>query len=230
MNEPSGKGKTLWEMVVERVRGNNSNGHSTTVSFHNPMDLRVGAGFPMAFANGPESEDFDFTVQEIREYVRRIAGQEFQFTDYALHGLNKKTFDADQAMTARLRVMPNAAGGQEKVLLRLYDEFAFAEDFLAVVKDESGVFEATDDDGTKAAFTRINDLRESYEAVVLVVSETTEDGKAAPKKTSTVKVEYWDYWREMELGAGNTTKEFIFVEMSSETGWFQIWRGREFFE
>jgi hypothetical protein len=227
MNEASGKGKTLWEMLVERVKGNNSNGHSTTVSFHNPLDLRVGAAFPMAFANGPELENFDFTVQEIREYVRRIAGQEFQFTDYALRGLNKKTFDADQALMYRLRVMPNAAGGQEKLLLRLYDEFAFAEDFLAVVKDESGVFETTDE-GTKASFDRINGLRESYEAVVMVVSETGEDGKA--KKTSSVKVEYWDYWREMELGVGNTTKEFIFVEMDSETGWIQIWRGREFFE
>ena len=24
-------------------------------------------------------------------------------------------------------------------------------------------------------------------------------------------------------------KEFVFVEMNSDTGWFQIWRGREFF-
>ena len=63
----------------------------------------------------------------------------------------------------------------------------------------------------------------------MVVSETTADGKAPPGKTSSVKLEYWDYWRDVEIGAGKSAKEFLFVEMNSETGWFQIWRGREFF-
>jgi len=38
-----------------------------------------------------------------------------------------------------------------------------------------------------------------------------------------------DYWRDADIGGGNT-KEFVFVEMNSVTGWFQIWRGREFFQ
>ena len=78
-------------------------------------------------------------------------------------------------------------------------------------------------------FTRINDVRESYEAAVLVVAETTAEGKAPPGKTSTARLEYWDYWREIDIGGGKTAKEFLFVEMNSDTGWFQIWRGREFF-
>jgi hypothetical protein len=63
-----------------------------------------------------------------------------------------------------------------------------------------------------------------------VVKETTLDGKAATGKTSGQKIEYWDYWRDVDLGGGKTAKEFVFVEMNSDTGWFQIWRGREFFE
>ena len=99
-----------------------------------------------------------------------------------------------------------------------------------MVKDTTGLFKVTDDkSGAEATFSRINDLRESYQAAVLVVSETTPDGKGAPGKVSPAKVEYWDYWRDADIGAGKTAKEFVFVEMNSDTGWFQIWRGREFF-
>ena len=97
-------------------------------------------------------------------------------------------------------------------------------------QDTTGAFEVTDDkSGAKETFSRINDLRESYEAAVLVVSETTPDGKASSAKTSPLKIEYWDYWRDVDIGGGNTAKEFLFVELNSDTGWFQIWRGREFF-
>jgi hypothetical protein len=224
---PENQGKTLWEMLMERLhRGGNGAG----IAFANPLDLRVGSAVAVAHANGPDYADYDFTVQEIREYNRRIQGQEFHFTDYVLRGVNSKTIDADDILPARLRVVPNQAGAHDSLLLRLYDEFEFAEDFLAVVKDTTGLFKTTDDkSGAEATYSRINDLRESYQAAVLAVAETTTDGKGAPGKVSPDKVEYWDYWREVDIGAGKTAKEFIFVEMNSDTGWFQIWRGREFF-
>ena len=99
-----------------------------------------------------------------------------------------------------------------------------------MVKDTTGLFKVTDDkSGAEATYSRINDLRESYQAAVLIVAETTPDGRGAPGKVSPDKVEYWDYWRESDIGANKTAKEFIFVEMNSDTGWFQIGRGREFF-
>ena len=224
---PENQGKTLWEMLMERVRGS---GNGAGIAFANPLDLRVGAPVPVAFANGPEFADFSFTVQEIREYTRRIQGQEFRFTDYVLRGINTKTPDADVIMPLRLRVVPNQAGANDTLLLRLYDEFEFAEDFLAVVKDTTGLFKVTEDQsGAEATFSRINDLRESYQAAVLVVAATAADGKGATGKVSPAKVEYWDYWRDADIGGGKTAKEFVFVEMNSDTGWFQIWRGREFF-
>ena len=221
------KGKTLWEMLCERVRGT---GNGTGIAFDNPLDLRINSAVAVAFANGPEFADYDFAVQEIREYNRRIGGQEFRFTDYVLNGTNRKSFDAAQAMPARLRAVPNAAGSHDTLLLRLYDEFAFAEDFLAVVKDTTGIFETKDDQtGATESFSRINDLRDSYEAAVLVVTATTPDGKAVPAKAAPAKIEYWDYWRDVDIGGGKSAKEFLFVEMNSDTGWFQIWRGREYF-
>jgi hypothetical protein len=225
--EPENKGKTLWEMLQERLHGS-SNGAG--IAFANPLDLRLGSAVAVAYANGPEFTDYNFAVQEIREYNRRIEGQEFRFTDYVLRGVNTKSPDANDILVARLRVMPNQAGAHDALLLRLYDEFAFAEDFLGVVKDATGLFKVTDDKtGAETTFARINDLRESYQAAVLVVSETTPDGKGATGKVSPAKIEYWDYWRDADIGGGKTAKEFIFVEMNSDTGWFQIWRGREFF-
>jgi hypothetical protein len=225
--EPENKGKTLWEMLLERLHGS-SNGAG--IAFANPLDLRVGSAVAVAYANGPEFADYNFTVQEIREYNRRIGTQEFRFTDYVLRGVNTKSPDADDTLAARLRVVPNQAGAHDALLLRLYDEFEFAEDFLGVVKDTTGLFKMTDDkSGAEETFSRINDLRESYQAAVLVVSETTPDGKGATGKVSPAKIEYWDYWRDADIGGGKTAKGFVFVEMNSDTGWFQIWRGREFF-
>jgi hypothetical protein len=222
------QGKTLWEMMLARIRGGSGNGAG--LAFYNPRDLRVGSAVPVAFANGPEFANHDFSVQEIQEYTRRLDGQDHRFTDYVLSGVNAKSFEAEQVLSARVRAVPNLAGAHDALLLRLYDEFAFAEDFLAVVKDTTGVFEITDDaSGAVDTFKRINDLHDSYQAAVLRVGATTADGKATPGKVTPARIEYWDYWRDADLGSGKTGKEFVFIEMNSDTGWFQIWRGREFF-
>jgi hypothetical protein len=225
MAEPE-KGKTLWEMFTERLKGG---GDGEGIAFLNPLDLRVDSAVAVSFANGAELADRDFAVREIREYTRRIGSQDFRFTDYVLNGINKKSPDADAVLVARLRGVPNQAGSHDQLLLRLYDEFAFSEDFLAVLKDDAGIFEVTDEKGIQATFSRINDLGESYETAVLVIAATNPNGKAATGKTTTAKLEYWDYWRDAELGTDAKAKEFIFVEMNSDTGWIQIWRGSEFF-
>jgi hypothetical protein len=223
------KGKTIWEMLMERLH-KGSNGNGAGISFYNPLAFRIGSAVNVPYSNGAELAGYDFTVSEIREYTRRIGGKEFSFSDYVLRGVNKKSFEAEDIRTVRLRTVPNQAGATDSLLLKLEDEFGFAEDFLNVLKDDTGIFEITDDEsGEKATFKRINDLRESYEAAVLVVTDTTPDAKAATGKTSAMKLEYWDYWRDEESGVGKTAKEFVFVEINSDTGWSQIWRGREFF-
>ena len=216
--ESEKQGKTLWEMLCERLH-TGGNGNGAGVAFANPLDLRVGSAVPVAHANGPDFADYNFTVAEIREYTRRLGGQDFRFTDYVLRGINTRSMDADDSKAARVRLVPNQAGAHDALLLQLFDEFEFAEDFLAVVNDTTGLFKITDDrSGVEETYSRINDLRVSYEAAVLVVAETTPD-----------RVEYWDYWRDAGIGGGKTAKEFVFIETNCDTGWFQIWRGREFF-
>src|ERR1017187_817412 len=90
--EPEKQGKTLWEMLQERLHGG---GNGAGIAFANPLDLRVGSAVAVAYANGPEFADYNFATQEIREYTRRIEGQEFRFTDYVLRGINTKSPDAD---------------------------------------------------------------------------------------------------------------------------------------
>jgi hypothetical protein len=225
MPDPVHPGKTLWEMLKERLSKNGSN-----VSFYNPLDFRVGSVVPVANSR-PDFAGFDFSVKEIREYGRRIGGQEFHFTDYVLAGVNTKTFNAEDAVTVRLRAVPNQAGSRDVLLLKLYDEMTFDPGFLEVVKDTTGVFEVTDDKtGATEKYTRINDVKDSYEAAVMVVTGTNDDGTAPPGKISAAKIEYWDYWREVAMSGSQTTKkQFLFVEMNSETGWFQLWQGEEFF-
>ncbi len=224
MSDPKNNGKTLWEMLTQRGKATDA------VLFLNPLDLRIGSPVEVSPVNGPEFQGYDFSVKEIREFVRRINNQEFNFTDYFLKGINTKSFDTAQEVTTRLRAVPNPQGTNDCVFLRLYDEFAFAEDFLNVVKDTTGIFEVTDDKtGAKETYTRINDVRGSYEANLLIITATTDDGKAPAGTTKSAKLEYWDYWRDLDIGGGKAAKQFIFIEMNSDTGWFQIWRGTEFF-
>jgi hypothetical protein len=225
MGDPKDNGKTLWEMLTQRSRPT-----AEPVPFANPLDLRIGAAVAVSDVNGPEFQGYDFSVKEIREYVRRINNQEFGFTDYVLKGINGKTFAVGDEVTTRLRLVPNSQGTNDAVFLRLYDEFAFAQDFLAVVKDTTGIFEVTDDKtGEKETYTRINDLRDSYQANLLIITATAADGKAPGGTTKSARLEYWDYWRDVDIGNGKTAKQFVFAEMDSGTGWIQVWRGREFF-
>lgn len=230
MDKPDSKapGKTLWEMLVQRVRGD---GNGAAIPFYNPLNLGINSALPVPFANGAEFADYEFSVKEIREYTRQIRGQRFVFTDYVLRGVNRKTFDTNDELTARVRAVPNDAGTHDSLLLCVYDEFAFAEDFLGVLKDDTGRLEMTDDENHRAdEFTRINDVRDSYEAAVMVITGTGPDLKGTPGSVTSLKLEYWDYWRDADIGQGNTGKEFVFVEMNAGTGWFQIWRGKEFFQ
>ena len=223
-SQNNGQGKTLWEMLKDRLHTTNG-----APSFYNPLDLRVGA-MMLVTENRPTLAPYDFSVAAIHEVTRRLAGQDYRFTDYLLAGIHKTTFDTAHAPVLRLRAIPNQLGSQDLLVLRLCDEFAFDENFLAVLKDPSGTFDMAEDDGSSPeSYARINDLTEPYQAAALIITGTTPDGKPQPDKVTSAKLEYWDYWRDALIGDGPATKKlFVFVEMNQDTGWFQIWQGDEF--
>ena len=53
------------------VLGSYAFGHPMDLVFGNPLDLRIGSPMAMAFANGAEFAGYNFSVEEIRQYVRR---------------------------------------------------------------------------------------------------------------------------------------------------------------
>src|SRR5215467_1078218 len=116
--DPSNKGKTLWEMLMARLNKGNGAG----IAFLNPEGLAVGSALNVPYSNGADLAGYDFSIQEIREYNRHIGNEDFRFTDYVLKGVNTKSFDAESALTARVRVVPNRAGNYDKLFLRVYDE------------------------------------------------------------------------------------------------------------
>lgn len=124
----------------------------------------------------------------------------------------------------RLRVMPseNGASTHRILVLTLYDELAFNEGLLAVVRDDTK--RLVTDDGSKTEnhahdeFWRVNDRDDSH---INRVAVRTGDGK-----TDETTIEFWDFSRLIDID-GVETEEFVFVEMNKESGWFQTWRGIE---
>jgi hypothetical protein len=214
------KGKTLWEMLTEKLGGG-----PVEFKFYKPLQARVGDG---VLLNEVEWRDLNFFVREIREYRRTISGRDFFFVDYVLRA---KPLNADEILV-RLRLNPvddpdrYAGLTHHTLLLRLDDEFAHNEEFFKVVTDNTGKFQILQDGEVKEEFTRINDLTAAYKARVSILQDANKDARVDRDEVGKQRLEYWDYWREANPG-GQSIKEYLFVEMDADTGWFQIWRGQE---
>jgi hypothetical protein len=204
-------GRTLWEMFTGLFDSPAAN------TFFNPLQAKPKAGFTI---DDIEWRDRDFRLDEIRDYRRQIEGKEFAFADYvlvdrSLHG---------EEMRIRLRVNPvadPAAAGisHHALLLKLEDDLAYNKELHAAVQSDTKVFQIHHDGGDTEEFSRLNNVADSYKAKVSILR----DGKEAEK----LQLEYWDYAREVPDAAGQPTTEYLFVEMNSDSGWFQLWRGSE---
>jgi hypothetical protein len=213
------KGKTLWEMLVERFTWT-----PTELTVYNPLKAKVGSA---ATINTIEWRDFNFFITEIREMKRSIGGREFFTVDYTLLA---RPIGADDVMV-RLRLNPvddpdRAAGlSHDVLLLRLYDQIAYDKGFHDVVTDTTGKFEVRQDGVVVEEYWRINDVKTSYQAKVAIVKDLNRDKKVTSDEIERRPLEYWDYWRETKDEGGQPLRQFLFVEMDQKDGWFQIWRG-----
>lgn len=209
------KGKTLWQMWTQHD-------DPKPLAFYNPMKAAIGS---IVTINEIDLSKCDFVVETIEEFTRTLDKQTFKFTDYVL-----KNRSGPENVRIRINPAdPGVAGMPHNVIvLKLDDEFGYSDDFLAVVNDDSKKFNVTDDKtNTTDEYWRINDVSGSYKCDVLVIKGLTADGTADEKSVSRTTVEYWDYWRETKDEASLPFKQFVFVNMNSTTGWFQIWKGEE---
>jgi hypothetical protein len=214
------RGKTLWEMLTEKLFG------PTEFKFFNPLKARVGNAVTI---DEVEWRDFNFFIREIREYKRSIGEQNFFFVDYVL--LARPLHGSDVVVRIRLNPVddPDRYGGltHHVLLLRLDDEFAYTEDFQKVLTDDTGKFQVMQDGEVKEEFFRINDVKKFYKARVAVLADLNHDKTVDRDEVKSVRLEYWDYWRELKDAAGQPVKEYLFVEKDANAGWFQLWRGQE---
>ena len=211
------KGRTLWEMWTGK------NEPLVEEPYFNPMKAKIGSAVAI---NDIDLKQDDFFVAEIREYKRTIEGKPFFFADYVVRA---QPLQGD-AVVLRLRVNPTDqadTGPTHHVLvLRLYDEMAYNEGFHGVVTDTTKKIEVADKNVTET-YLRINDVQDSYKATVSAIRAVNQDGKGEKEEIQTVQVEYWDYSRETPDEAGNPMVQYLFVEMDTSSGWFQLWRGEE---
>lgn len=214
------KGRTLWEMLLDKLKG------PVEFQYYNPLKARIGSA---ATLDEMEWRDLNFFVLSIHEYKRKIGGQEFRFVDYALMARPL----GGEKIIVRLRLMPvddpdqTAGVAHHVLLLRLDDDLPYDEGLHKVVTDGTRKFQVLEDDQVQAEYVRINDVDAPYRAEVTIVRDANLDKHVTRDEIENRRLEYWDYWREVKDEAGQPRREFLFVEMDGENGWFQIWKGSE---
>jgi hypothetical protein len=214
------KGKTLWEMLLAKLRG------PVELRAYNPLQAKIGSSI---LINEIDLRDNNFFLKEIRQYQRTLQGKQFLFVDYVL--LARPLHGEDVWVRLRLNPVddPEAAGGltQTALLLRLYDEMAYDEGLYKVVTDTTKKFQVLENGQVTEEYWRINDVTSSYKATVSIIKDENKDGQVDEDEMEKVTLEYWDYWRDSTDEFGQPVRQYLFVEMNAENGWFQIWRGQE---
>lgn len=198
-------GKTLWEMMWAEDK--------PKYDISNPWKVELGAS---VIIDDIDYLDKTFNVVSIHEYTREIYGEKFIFTDYTL------VESVCGGTELRLRMMPMSVPGEAVthtfILLKNYCQMAYDESIYNVVTAATKQFEVFENGVLTETYSRINDVQNSYQPTVVSVSEND---------LSKRKLEYWDYWRETPNEAGINFVQYLFVEMDSESGWFQMWQGVE---
>jgi hypothetical protein len=168
---------------------------------HNPLNQKVNDFITIA---GHENL---YQVLSLQELEREIGGESFLLTDYNVS-------DGDPEHTVKLRFMDGC-----NVLLFKVDEFEYNEEFEEYMDEQVVEFE-------EAAYCRVNDVTERYQATVTDIADLDGDGVAEKDEVRTSKITYWDFWRETTDDFDNVVTEFLVVEMDPN-GYFTAWRGEE---
>jgi hypothetical protein len=214
------EGRTLWEMFQDWMHGSHGADHSEhrTSNYQHPLDWAPGVPAPLNVSHGPEFADSLIVVETVRQVVRKLAGQSYDFIDYHIR-VNPRQ---GQMTHVRVRCLPNSLGGWDKFLLRKHDEFSYDKDFETMLDDDSGVFNIDDDpSGQQVQFVRLNQLQGAWEAAAC--DHHNADNADESAKEPFKKFRYWDYSRPPSDNAD--AEEFLYIEIDGQTGWTELWRG-----
>lgn len=198
---------------------------------YNPIGAKVGGSITI------DSLDYrgqSFFVKEIREYSVNMGGKNHRFVDYIL--LSRPLGKPD--LWVRLRLVPDRNSDSrlthKAMVLSLYDEFEYNEDFKkGVLEDDTKKFVIDDDksdndpdNDTHDEYWRVADVGISYKAKYVAMADENNDGKVSQDELNRGEIEFWDYSRMTDID-GVELEQYIFVEMDTKTGWFQLWQGTQ---
>lgn len=196
---------TPWQAFKDLLAGHEEK--PIALSVYNPFALKP-ADFVTVddVLNGIQATQYQVT--EVDLYRRTIGGRTFESVDYVLED------SKEEWLTIRVSEDRGLSGNAERTILLLLPDYEGEYDEVLHKQTlPSGILEIKDDQGQVIArYDRLNGLKESYRADILVLT-----GKESPRHES---CEYWDFGRKTEGGRD----EFYFVEMSTETGMFRTWR------
>lgn len=161
-----------------------------------------------------------YPLVALDEYVYRVDGKAFNFTDYVL-AAEKETL---------VRVFPKTdpatrIESHDSVLFEQVHSQAHDDGLIETLNHESGEFEWWQGDVMEAKYWRVDDARGGYEAQVTRHQDKDGDGKVQPDEREFRTSMFWDFSRETEDEAGQKTLEYLFVHQDQENGWITMWRG-----
>lgn len=216
-------GRTLYQIMKDKL------GPAQELRVYNPLKLRLGSSVTI---NSIDLRDKNFKVVGVRENNRWIGGTKFQSVDY---DLMTPPVGREKPEKVRLRLNPlehpDPVSGltHNVVVLSLYYECGYQDGINngidGAVNAGTGEFEI-DWEG-KRKYWRIGDLKTPYTTRVKVLQDLDGNGQVEADEVKESVVEYWDYHTELLDEASQKYLEFLFVERSTEEGWWQIWKGSE---
>lgn len=210
----------LYEILIKKINSwLNGDSPREESKIFNPIGSKIGNNI---LIDSLDYRGLNFFVKEIREHTVILSSKKYRFVDYILAACSLKGDD----VLVKLRLLPQNAS-YKAVVLHLYDEFGYNDDFKAVVNDKSKKFNVDDDEiNLHEEYWRINDVGISLESRYLSLVDENNDGKVNANELISGKMEFWDYSRLTTIDSVEI-EQFLFVEMNKEDGWFQIWRGTE---
>jgi hypothetical protein len=202
---------TLFQFVKDKLLGRSAPPVPEPAAIYNPLSAQCGS---FVAVDVLDFRGKNYRIVEIQQYDPDLGGKHFPLVNYVVR------FDEE---VVRIRAVPFEER-TKVMLLSVYDDRAYDEGLHNTVRDNTLKFVVDDPQtGLHEEYWRVEDVRESYKARVTILRGSSAD---ASPEISHAEVEYWDYWRQTEVDGAKVT-QYLYVEMNTNTGWFQIWRGME---
>lgn len=232
MPSADGRGRTIFEILTGRNKRD-----MTPLEFqhYNPLEAKVGC--TVNFEHNEELGNINFFIEAIYVYETDVDGKKFYHTDYLLKG---NSLNLQRPLRMRLRLSPDPDStselGHKMQVLKVTDELEYDEGLEAVLNDESGIFQVTqDDDGNQFDesdyhnYHRVDQVRDPYVAKVTMLDDDNSNGEISQEELTNKEIVYWDYFRTdaVDPNTDQNFTEYLNVEMNKESGMFLFLRGQE---